>query len=79
MVQYPGPGACSCAGQKPGAELLCLASIALRWPASKPVGDVSQVLAMEEHLLGVLHFELTVATPKTFLRRFIQVRRCPEP
>lgn len=27
---------------------------------------------MEEHLLGVLRFELTVATPKTFLRRFIQ-------
>lgn len=27
---------------------------------------------MEEHVLGVLRFELTVATPKTFLRRFIQ-------
>ena len=31
-----------------------------------------QVLAMEEHLLGVLRFELTVPTPKTFLRRFVQ-------
>ena len=27
---------------------------------------------MEEHLLGVLRFELTVPTPKTFLRRFTQ-------
>ncbi len=31
-----------------------------------------QVLAMEEHLLGVLRFELTVPTAKTFLRRFVQ-------
>ena len=31
-----------------------------------------QVLAMEEHLLNVLGFELTVPTAKTFLRRFVQ-------
>ena len=34
--------------------------------------DTVQVLAMEEHLLSVLRFELTVPTAKTFLRRFIQ-------
>lgn len=33
-----------------------------------------EVLAMEEHVLGVLDFELTAPTAKTFLRRFIQVR-----
>ena len=27
---------------------------------------------MEEHLLSVLRFELTVPTAKTFLRRFVQ-------
>ena len=32
----------------------------------------TQVLAMEEHLLNVLGFELTVPTAKTFLRRFVQ-------
>ncbi len=32
-----------------------------------------EVLAMEEHVLGVLDFELTAPTAKTFLRRFIQV------
>lgn len=32
----------------------------------------SDVLAMEEDLLGVLRSELTVATPNTFLRRFIK-------
>lgn len=32
-----------------------------------------EVLEMEEHILGVLDFELTQPTAKTFLRRFIQV------
>ncbi len=38
----------------------------------KPMAVRLQVLAMEEHLLSVLGFELTVPTAKTFLRRFVQ-------
>lgn len=34
-----------------------------------------EVLATEEQVLDVLNFELTQPTAKTFLRRFIQVRK----
>jgi hypothetical protein len=34
--------------------------------------DRAQILAMEEAVLGALRFELTVPTPRVFLRRFLK-------
>ena len=34
--------------------------------------DRGQILGMEEAVLGALRFELTVPTPRVFLRRFLK-------